>query len=159
MVRRQNVRSCHANLSQTVSRFTGGQWRYPPGSEGHSKQKWQQWQQGGPSPRERAVQLAAVSSGVFIAAALLFPASPPLCLCPQHGRAAGSFWKPSSSLCPWRLTSQWQDRGPGLVGGHCVLLSDINHKGFLAWLAWAHVACGLEGPVFWGATLLPTYCY
>lgn len=108
--------------------------------------EWQQWQQGGPSPRERAVQPAAVSSGVFIAAALLFPASPPLCVLSVAGLQGAS-------------TSQWQDRGPGLVGGHCVLLSDINHRGFLAWLAWAHVACGLEGPVFWGATLLPTYCY
>ena len=49
-----------------------------------------EWQQGGPSPRERAAQPAAVSSGVFIAAALLFPASP--LLCPQRGRAAGSFY-------------------------------------------------------------------
>lgn len=90
---------------------TGGQWRSPPGSEGHSKERMAAVAAGGPGLERGQDSCGCVSAGVFTVAALS-PASPLLCLCPQPGLQE---LEPFSA-CPWQLTSQWQDRGSWTCG-------------------------------------------
>ena len=113
----------------------------------------QQWQQGGPNPvGEGRTAFTCVSSGGFITTVLLLYASPLLAfLCPQSGMAAGSFWKPSVSPCPWWLTSLWWDGDRGRVGDQCTVLSDTTQASWLVDLGRYGVllggACLLEAPM------------